>query len=82
MHEMRVRPLGLEDPLEEGMATSLGFLPGESDGQRSLAGYSPWGHKELAVAEAEAPILWPPDAENQLICEDSDTGKVEGRRRG
>ena len=22
------------------------FLPGESCGQRSLAGYSPWGHKE------------------------------------
>ena len=22
------------------------FLPGKSDGQRSLAGYSPWGHKE------------------------------------
>jgi len=22
-----------------------GFLPGESHGQRSLAGYSPWGHK-------------------------------------
>ena len=23
------------------------FLPGESHGQRSLEGYSPWGHKEL-----------------------------------
>ena len=23
------------------------FLPGESHAQRSLAGYSPWGHKEL-----------------------------------
>ena len=22
------------------------FLPGESNGQRSLAGYIPWGHKE------------------------------------
>ena len=22
------------------------FLPGESHGQRNLAGYSPWGHKE------------------------------------
>ena len=21
------------------------YLPGESHGQRSLAGYSPWGHK-------------------------------------
>ena len=25
------------------------FLPGESHGQRSLAGFSPWGHKELDV---------------------------------
>ena len=23
------------------------FLPGKSHGQRSLTGYSPWGHKEL-----------------------------------
>ena len=23
------------------------FLPGKSHGQRSLAGYSSWGHKEL-----------------------------------
>ena len=27
------------------------FLPGEVHGQRSLVGYSPWGHKELAVTE-------------------------------
>ena len=26
-------------------------LPGESHGQRSLAGYSPWGHKELDMTE-------------------------------
>ena len=23
------------------------FLPGKAHGQRSLVGYSPWGHKEL-----------------------------------
>ena len=28
------------------------FLPGESHGQRSLAGYSPWGHKETDTTEA------------------------------
>ena len=33
--------LGQEDPLEEGMATTPVFLPGESHGQRSLVGYSP-----------------------------------------
>ena len=27
------------------------FLPGESLGQKSLAGYSPWGHKESVMTE-------------------------------
>ena len=27
------------------------FLPGESHGQRSLAGYSSWGHKKLDMTE-------------------------------
>ena len=27
------------------------FLPGESHGQRSLAGYSPWGHEEFDTTE-------------------------------
>ena len=26
-------------------------LPGESHGQRSLVGYSPWGHKELDMTD-------------------------------
>ena len=26
-------------------------------------------------AEAEAPVLWPPDAKNQLIGKDPDSGK-------
>ena len=38
--------LGQEDPLEKGVATTLVFLPEESHGQRSLAGYSPQGHEE------------------------------------
>ena len=37
----------------EGMAThSPIFLPGESHGQRSLAGYNPQGHKEEDMTEA------------------------------
>ena len=28
------------------------FLPGESHGQRSLVGYSPWGRKESDTNEA------------------------------
>ena len=34
-----------------------------------------------ADAEAETPILWPPDASSQLIGKDSDAAKVEGKRR-
>ena len=30
---------------------TLIFLPGKSHGQRSLAGYSPWGHKESDTTE-------------------------------
>ena len=30
---------------------TLVFLPGESHGQKSLAGYSPWGHKQADTAE-------------------------------
>ena len=32
-------------------------------------------------AEAETPVLWPPDAKNWLIWKDPDAGKDEGRRR-
>ena len=50
---LRVQSLGQEDPLEEGMATHSSILvPGESYGQRSLAGYNPWGRKELDMTEA------------------------------
>ena len=27
------------------------FFPGESHGERSLVGYSPWGHKELDMSD-------------------------------
>ena len=32
-------------------------------------------------AEAEAPILWPPNSKSWLIRKDPDLGKIEGRRR-
>ena len=35
----------------EGNGTPLVFLPEEFHGQRSLAGYSPWGHKESDATE-------------------------------
>ena len=48
MQETQVQTLGQEDPLEKEMAV---FLPGKSRGRRSLAGYSPWGHKESDATE-------------------------------
>ena len=42
----RVQSLGGKDPLEEAWATTPVFLLGKSHGQRSQAGYSPWGHRE------------------------------------
>ena len=47
VQETQVQSLGQEDPLEEEMATHCIFLPGKSQGQRSLVGYSPWGFQEL-----------------------------------
>ena len=37
-------------PREGNQPTPI-FLPGESHGQRSLKGYSPWGHKQLDMTE-------------------------------
>ena len=34
---------------------TAGFLPGESHGQRSLVGYSPWAHKESDMTEVTEP---------------------------
>ena len=51
MEETQVLFLGQENALKEGMATTSAFLPGEFHGLKSLAGYSPWGHKEWDPTE-------------------------------
>ena len=51
MQETGVQSLGREDPLEKEMVPPPVFLPGETHGQRSLVGYSPWGHEELDTTE-------------------------------
>ena len=38
--------------LEGGRQPTPVFLPGESHGQRSLVGCSPWGHTESDMTEA------------------------------
>ena len=51
MQKTWVQFLGWEDPLEKGKAPTPVFWPGEFHGWRSLAGYSPWGCKELDMTE-------------------------------
>ena len=43
--ETQVPSLGLEDPLEKGMATHPSILAWRIHGQRSLVGYSPCGRR-------------------------------------
>ena len=50
MQEMQVQSLGQDSPLEEEMATHSRILSWEIP-QRSLAGYSPNGSKELDTTE-------------------------------
>ena len=61
MQETQVRSLGREDPLEKRMATHSSILPEKPLGQRSLAGYNPWGHKESDTTEWLTPSAWPTD---------------------
>ena len=42
---------GLGRSLEEGMATTPVFLPGEPHEKRNLVDYSPWGHKVSDTTE-------------------------------
>ena len=50
MRETWIQFLGWEDPLEKWQPTPV-FLPGKSHGQRSLAGYNPWSHRESDTTE-------------------------------
>ena len=51
MQEQRVRSLGWENPLEDGMATHSRILAWEIPWTEVLAGYPPWGSKELDATE-------------------------------
>ena len=48
VEEARVQSLGRGDPLEKGMATTPGFLPGETHGQRRA-----WWATVHGVAESD-----------------------------
>ena len=56
-------------------------LDGKEIQQVNPKGNQPWIFIERTYAEAETPILWPPDVKNGLIGKE--LGKIEGgRRRG
>ena len=44
-------PWGQNDPLEKEMAIYSSILAWEIPWERSLAGYSPWGHEESDTIE-------------------------------
>ena len=51
MQETWVQSLGWEDPWSRKWQPTAVFLPEKFHGQRSLGGYSPWGHKESDMTE-------------------------------
>ena len=51
MWETWIQSLGWEYPLEKETATHSSILAWRIPGHGSLAGYSPWGHKELGTIE-------------------------------
>ena len=51
MQKTWVQSLGQEDSWRRAWQPTPVFLPGEFHGQRSLAGYSPWGPKESNMTE-------------------------------
>ena len=60
MQEIWVQSLGGEIPWSRKWQPTPVFLPGESHGQRSLVGYSPWDHKKPDTTEwlTLAFIVW------------------------
>jgi len=79
MRETWVSSLGLEYSWRREQLPTPVFWPGEFHGQRSLAGYSPWGHKALDTTAAftitviltspklslETDGIWPPTVLHQ-----------------
>ena len=58
------------------MATTPVFLRGESHGQRSLSGCSPWGHKESDTTEGlstAAAITIDGQGNREILCSEAKT---------
>ena len=74
--ERQVRSLDREIPCRRALYLTPVFLPGESHGQRSLAGYNPLGRKESDMTEATEHM----HKERERRKEGG--GREEGRKEG
>ena len=54
------------------------FLPGESHGQWTLVGYSPWGHKKSDMTEACIHFFWCDPDGRESACNAGDLGSILG----
>ena len=82
---LQCRRLGFElwvrkIPWRREWLPTLVFLPGECHGQRSLAGYSPWGHKESdATEQLTLPLIYLPKCNKKLLLSLENTVSGENR---
>ena len=58
IQETWVQSLAWEDPLSRAWQPTPVFLPGEFHGEKSLAGYSPWCHKESDMTEQPSVYIY------------------------
>ena len=70
MREPQVPSLSGRYPWRKKQLPTPVFLPGEFYGQRSLAGYSPRGHKESDTTEQLSLSLFKPGDRAIQVCED------------
>ena len=69
MQETQFQSLGWEDLLEKRMATHSSILAWRIHGQRSLAGFGPWGCKELETTKGLNTFTFNVDAIDKDILE-------------
>ena len=77
MQETRFYPWVGKIPWRREWLSTPVFLPGKSHGQRSLAGYSPWGQKELDTTEQltqtlQIPMFWVIVSLNVILYNEGD----------
>ena len=78
MWKTLVQSLGREDPLDKEMATHSSILACRIPGQRSLTGYSPWGHKSWTWFREASLVA---QMVKESACNAGDLGSIPGLGR-